>query len=160
MVGGSEEKRLDNLRSKALDFINDLPTFVCSEISKGKPNTMLVRFGTISDTMANDKEVATVFHPIVEFGAVSFESIDDAKELVGADGFQLYRTHWAVRPGDYQAILGRLAELAPRGQEDVQRILHGPPGAAAEPPARRKNEIGQASSVEDFLKIIEDARVR
>lgn len=152
------EKRLDNLRSKALDFINDLPTFVCSEISKGKPNTMLVRFGTISNTVANDKEVATVFHPIVEFGAVSFESIDDAKELFGADGFQLYRTHWAVKQGSVATILTALAERAPQSLADVHAYLHpaAPAVATAEPPLRDKNVIGTADSVEKLLELLHE----
>lgn len=149
------EPRLVALDNPAIAFLEKLPAFLCTEIDSGPERpTMLVKFGYIRNTRVEKKVVRTEFSTEVNFGEVAFSSVEAAKDVFGLAILQLYRTHWAVRPGDYRNILAKLAELAPQGQDDVQRILRGPPGAAAEPPARRKNEIGQASSVEDFLKIL------
>lgn len=110
------EKRLENLRSDALQFIDRLPTFVCSEISSSKRISMIVRFGTIGGTSVSHKEVTTIFTPIVEFGEVIFEDVEAARRLFGADGFQLYRTHRAVREGDVTHILNALAALKRSGR--------------------------------------------
>lgn len=149
------EPRLVALDAPAISFLEKLPAFLCTEIDSGpeKP-TMLVKFGHIKNTHVEKKAVRTEFVTEVNFGEVAFTSVEAAKDVFGLANLQVYRTHWAVRPGDYRAILGKLADLAPHRREDVQRILHGPPGAVAEPPARRKNEIGTARSVEDFLKIL------
>jgi len=149
------EPRLVAMDVPAIAFLEKLPTFLCSEIDTRPANpTVLIRFGRIQNTRVDKKIVRTDFVTEVNFGEVAFSSVEAARDAFGLSNLQLYRTHWAVRPGDYRAILGRLAELAPQRWGDVQRILHGPPGAAAEPPARRKNEIGEAGSVEDFLKIL------
>ena len=150
------EKRLEDLRSGAVEFIDRLPTFVCSEIRKRGVVSMIVRYGTISGTTANEKEVTTTFHPIIEFGDVTFDSIDDAKRLFSADGFQLYRTHWAVKPGDISPILSALAQRRPDKQAEVIAHLHpaAPVAADAQPPDRDKNVIGTANSVEELLKLL------
>lgn len=150
------EKRLENLQSAAIEFIDRLPTFVCSEISKGKTTSMIVRFGTISSTRANEKEVTTTFDPLVEFGEVVFGSVDEAKRLFGADGFQLYRTHWAVKPGDVRPILEALIQLKPDKLEQVNAYLQPDEEgiAKSEPPARDKNLIGTADSVEKLLELL------
>lgn len=155
------EKRLENLRSDALQFMDKLPTFVCSEISKSKQVSMIVRFGMIGDTQVDEKEVTTTFTPIVEFGEVVFESVEAAKRIFGAVGFQLYRTHWAVREGAVAPILLALALLRPNTADAVQHYLHPQVLAAApvepvEPPARTKNVIASASSVEEVLALLYD----
>lgn len=150
------ERRLETLRSAALDFIERLPTFVCSELSSGRNPTMIVRFGTISGMRADTREVTATFHPIVEFGEVTFASAEQAKELFGADGFQLHRTHWAVRPGGVDTILSSLVELRPGKRAEVEAYLH--PGksdaATAEPPLRDRQVVGTAHSVEELLKLL------
>lgn len=150
------EKRLENLRSGAVEFIDRLPTFLCSEIHKGEVTSMIVRFGSISGTTVTEKHVTTTFNPIVEFGEVTFDSIDDAKKLFGADGFQLYRTHWAVKTGDVGPILMALAHRRPDKQAEVLAHLQpaAPVVADAQPPDRDKNVIGEADSVEALLKLL------
>jgi hypothetical protein len=150
------EKRLENLHSGAIDFVNRLPTFVCSEISKSKVVSMIVRFGTVSDTIVDDKEVKTTFHSLIEFGEVIFDSLDEAKKIFGADGFQLHRTHWAVKPGEVGPILEALAQLMPEKADEVNAYLQ--PNAAdfveTQLPVRDKNVIGTADSVESLLTIL------
>jgi hypothetical protein len=149
------EPRLVALDPPALAFLEKLPTFVCTEIDSGPERpTMLVKFGRIQNTHVEKKVVRTEFIAEVDFGEVAFSSVEAATDIFGLANLQVYRTHWAVRPGNYRTILSRLAELTARGRADVRRILHVPPEAAAAPPNRRKNEIGIARSVEDFLKIL------
>lgn len=153
------EPRLVALDNPAISFLEKLPAFLCTEIDSGPHRpTMLIKFGHIRNVRVEKKAVRTEFDTEVDFGQVAFSSVEAARDVFGLASLQLYRTHWAVRPGDYRAILAKLVELAPNRREDVQRILHGPPGAVAEPPARRKNEIGQAASVEHFLKILFDIK--
>ncbi|MGO4737360.1 FRG domain-containing protein [Bosea sp. 2KB_26] len=155
------EPGLAVLDATALSFLEKLPTFLCSEIDTGpeKP-TMLVRFGYIRNTRAEKKTVSTDFTTQVNFGEVEFSSVEGARDAFGIVTSQVYRTHWAVRPGDYRDILVRLAKLAPREQEAVERLLRGPQGQGAEPPPHRKNKIGEAGSVEAFLKILFDEEKR
>ncbi|MCZ8036493.1 MAG: FRG domain-containing protein [Novosphingobium sp.] len=149
------EPRLVALDAPALAFLEKLPAFLCSEIdSEAELPTMLVKFGRIQNTHVEKKVVRTQFVTEVDFGEVAFSSVEAAKNVFGLANLQVYRTHWAVRPGDYRAILAKLTALTEQGRADVQRILHGPPEAAPEPPVRRKNVIGLAGSVEDFLKIL------
>ncbi|MER9268105.1 hypothetical protein NKJ10_26645 [Mesorhizobium sp. M0204] len=108
------EKRLESLDSTAIAFLEKLPTFLCSEIkSAGDAVSMLIKYGRISDTTPGRREVSTTFETLVDFGEVGFDDIEMAGSVFGADRFQLYRTHWAVREGDAQEVLARLADLKP-----------------------------------------------
>jgi hypothetical protein len=113
---------------------------------------MLIKYGRIEGTHVDKREIFTHFKTTIDFGEVKFADVDQAREVFGADGFQLYRTHWAVREGDAKDILARLAELDPRFQEAIAQ-LPAPDGVAlaAEPPPRTKKIIGTANSVEAFL---------
>ncbi|MGA9583548.1 MAG: FRG domain-containing protein, partial [Allosphingosinicella sp.] len=150
-------KGLEDLDSTSVEFLEKLPTFLCSEI--GRPNgtpSMVVRYGRISETEAGRREVTTRFETSVDFGEVEFDSLEQALELFGADGFQLYRTHWAVRKGELQQILNGLVERKPHMAAEVAG-LHGVELAAtdAQPPAQKKNIVGTVDSVEAFLKILQ-----
>jgi hypothetical protein len=151
-------KGLEDLDNAAIEFLEKLPTFLCSEISRGNGGaSMLVRYGRISDTTAQRREVTTKFETLINFGEVAFENVDDALEVFGADQFQLYRTHWAVRKGDLQAILDRLAERKPQ-LADARAGLQQGDLAADEvlPPPQKKNIAGDADSVEAFLNILQN----
>jgi hypothetical protein len=150
------EKRLEGLDQASITFMETLPTFLCSEVSRTNDGvSMVVKYGRIEKTAPNRREVATSFTTLVDFGIVAFENIDAARAVFGADSFQLYRTHWAVREGDAREILGRLAQLKP----DLALIVAGQIGTAlanvpAEPPPRAKFTLGEANSVEQFLKLL------
>lgn len=152
------QKRLENLGSSSIEFLEKLPTFLCSEISQWDgAATMVVKFGVIENTKAGPNEVTTTFRELMNFDEVKFASVEEARNFFGADKFQLYRTHWAVRDGSVQEILTKLRQLKP----ELVNILVDPrepdlAAAAAEPPARTKNTIGIADSVEAFLKILYD----
>ncbi|MEG8223595.1 FRG domain-containing protein [Sphingomonas sp. HH69] len=151
-------KGLENLDQDSLNFLEKLPTFFCTEISRGDSGfSMLVRYGHISETQVGRKEVTTKFVPVVEFGEVEFEDIGQAAALFGFEQkFQLYRSHWAVRQGDLQAILTGLVERKPDAAADFAALVGNELAAAdAQPPPQKKNIIGVAESVEDFLKILE-----
>jgi hypothetical protein len=90
-----------------------------------------------------------------DFGEVIFCDIDTAGSVFGADRFQLYRTHWAVREGDAQEVLARLADMAP----DLDLRIPNQEGPAAvgveiQPPPRDKKILGVADSVETFPKLL------
>ncbi|WP_208153326.1 hypothetical protein J4T90_12090 [Sinorhizobium medicae] len=74
---------------------------------------MLIKYGRISHINLGRKEVSAAFQIMIDFGEVEFEDIDAARAVFGADKFQLYRTHWAVREGNAHEILNRLAEAKP-----------------------------------------------
>jgi hypothetical protein len=150
------EKRLESFDSTAIAFLEKLPTFLCSEIkSTGDAVSMLIKYGRISDTTLGRKEVSTTFETLIDFGEVGFDHIETAGSVFGADRFQLYRTHWAVREGDAREVLARLADLKP----DLAHLI-GEQGALAavsaeiQPPPRDKKILGVADSVESFLQLL------
>lgn len=150
------EKRLESLDTTSVDFLEKLPTFVCSEISRQESGfSMVVKYGRIDATTVERKEVTTTFSLLIDFGAVEFAELAEAQDLFGADRLQLYRTHWAVRDGDAQDILDKLAVLKPEFAAEVARQRAPDQTAvAAEPPPRTKNTIGAADSVEAFLQLL------
>lgn len=150
------EKRLEGLDVGALAFLEKLPTFLCSEIKlNGHRVSMLVKYGSVSDINLNRKEVTTTFATLIDFGELDFDSIDAARAVFDADGFQLYRTHWAVRQGSLSDILGRLAAAKPEVYEAVTgEVTHSRNGAEVQPPPRDKRVLGEASSVEQFLELL------
>lgn len=147
------EKRLEDLGPTSIEFLEKLPSFLCSEITRSTNScSMLIKYGWIDGTDVDKKEVSTQFHTILDFGEVQFADVEQAREVFGADGFQLYRTHWAVREGDARDVLTKLAQLRPEQQEAIEQILAQTGIAvAAEPPPRTKKIIGSANSVEAFL---------
>lgn len=152
------EKRLESLNAASIAFLESLPTFLCSEISRaGDAATMIVKYGKISDTRLERREVTTSFETLIDFGEMAFESVEQAQIAFKAAGFQLYRTHWAVRDGDAQEILAALADIKPEMKDNVAAPLEPDPRAIdIEPPPRTKNILGIANSVETFLGLLSD----
>ncbi len=150
------EKRLESLDNTAITFLEKLPTFLCSEIkTRGDAVSMLIKYGRVSNINLGRKEVSAAFETLINFGEVEFENIEAARTVFGADRFQLYRTHWAVREGDASDILNRLAEAKP-DLAQVIAAVHAPAddGAEVQPPPRDKKILGDADSVERFLELL------
>lgn len=150
------EKRLESLDSTAITFLKTLPTFLCSEITSAEDGVfMLIKYGRISDIKPGRKEVSTTFETQIDFGEVRFANIETARSMFGADRFQLYRTHWAVREGDAREVLDRLVTLKPDlAHLTVQREGLATVSAEIQPPPRDKKILGIASSVESFLQLL------
>ena len=150
------EKRLEGLDSAAIAFLETLPTFLCSEIKPaGDAVSMLIKFGRISGIKPRDKEVSATFETQLDFGEVRFDDTESARSIFRADGFQLYRTHWAVRDGDARDVLVRLADIKP----DLDHLINeqgalGALDSAIQPPPRNKQILGVADSVETFLQLL------
>jgi hypothetical protein len=92
---------------------------------------------------------------LIDFGEVEFDDIKTAGAVFGADRFQLYRTHWAVREGDVREVLLRLANLKP----DLAHLIAEQEtpiadDAEIQPPPRDKKILGVADSVESFLQLL------
>lgn len=149
--------RLEALDQESIAFLEKLPTFLCSEIggSYGEMS-MVVKFGTLANLIYEQRELKARFHTIVDFGTIVFQSLEEARAIFGADNFQLYRTHWAVRLGDANAILGRLNAFT-RNQVPTPAVaIAATTEVDAEPPPRNKKIIGRAETVEEFLSILYD----
>ena len=150
------EKRLESLDVNAIAFLEALPTFLCSEIKPaGNAVSMLIKYGRISNITTGRKEVCMTFATQIDFGEVTFDDIETAGSVFGADRFQLYRTHWAVREGDAQEVLSRLADCKP----DLADLIASHDATAAIvaailPPPRDKKILGVADSVESFLQLL------
>jgi hypothetical protein len=150
------EKRLESLDATATAFLEKLPTFLCSEIRpNGDTASMLIKYGRISGIEVQDRQVSAGFETLIDFGEVEFEDVESARSVFGADGFQLFRTHWAVREGDAWDVLGRLSETKP----DLAHLVEGQfvpvdGGAQVEPPPRDKKILGVAESVGQFLELL------
>jgi hypothetical protein len=118
------EKRLEDLGPTSIAFLEKLPTFLCSEIDRsGSATSMAIKYGRIENTRPGRKEVSTTFKTLIDFANVEFISVEQARDIFGADGFQLYRTHWAVREGDAQEILYKLVNLKPGLATAVTELL-------------------------------------
>ena len=148
---------LESLGTDSTKFLENLPTFLCSEISRsGTDASMLIKYGKISNVSVDSKEVKTEFETLIDFGEVSFESLQQAERILGADGFQLYRTHWAVQTGDILSILVALTKLKPDLAAQVS-TLNAPLNAAdAVRQAHNKKTVGTAGSVTTFLSILQN----
>lgn len=148
---------LEALDPSAIAFLEQLPAFLCSEITgEYGAMTMVVKYGRVSAVVPSSREVKASFTTLIDFGVLSFTDLDDARAVFGADKFQLYRTHWAVRLGDPGAVLKRLQALKPTAPAPP------PPGALAQPgdpsaapPSQPKRSVGEAASVEDFLQALQ-----
>ncbi len=151
-------KGLEDLGQPSLEFLEKLPAFLCSEVDRSTENPwMIVRFGRVSNLSAGKREVTADFEPILDFGKVEFENVDQATDLFGADGFQLYRTHWAVREGATGPILQALAERKEEFAEAVAQLLgEGEASLDVQPPEKQKNIIGAVDSVEEFLAVLQE----
>ncbi|WID97533.1 FRG domain-containing protein [Bosea vestrisii] len=149
-------KRLEALDQDSILFLESLPTFLCSEIERFKSSaSMLIKYGRITNIKSGRKEVSSTFKTLIDFGNVEFPDIEAARAVFDASGFQLYRTHWAVREGAPKQILERLAKIKPQFSDEVRaQLAPNPAIALAEPPPRTKKLIGTADSVEAFLQIL------
>lgn len=150
------EKRLASLDPAAVTFLASLPTFICSEIAPGGEGvSMLIKYGRIASITPERKEVSADFDTLIDFGKVEFANIETARSVFGADRFQLYRTHWAVREGDAHDVLNRLAEAKPDLAELIaEQGASAADSGEAQPPPRDKKIIGEANSVERFLGLL------
>jgi hypothetical protein len=153
------EKRLEGLDTAAVSFLKTLPTFLCSEIDETRDSvSMFIRFGQISKISPGGKDVSMTFEQQIDFGEVTFDNLEAAQSIFGVDRFQLYRTHWAVREGDAQEVLNRLANRGPELAALVEE--HVPVAVAGEEvqlSQRDKNILGVADSVESFLRLLYDS---
>lgn len=150
------EKRLEGFDSTAVAFLEKLPTFLCSEIKpNGETESMLIKYGRVSSVKLEGRKVSANFETLIDFGELVFPDIEAARAVFGADSFQLYRTHWAIREGDARAILQRLLELKPELDNDIEgKFAHLDNGAEVQPPPRDKRILGDAGSVEKFLELL------
>lgn len=153
-------KNLEDLDETSINFLKELPTFLCSEI-KGSDSgsdcgvSMIVRYGRISDIKAVRREVTAIFESLIDFGEVDFKTISQAEKVFETTGrFQLQRTHWAVREGDPRPILNDLAERIPGGKEQVAG-LSNITFEDVKPPDVGKKFVGTARSIEDFLNLLQ-----
>ncbi|MBJ7448527.1 MAG: FRG domain-containing protein [Brevundimonas sp.] len=146
------ERSLAGLDVDSLAYLDRLPTFLCSEAIRvdGPQASVVIKYGHIRETAAQTKEVSTRFISEIDFGEVTFETIDAAQQFLGLEPWQLYRTHWAVREGDAHDLLRRLADMRPEFGEEVARLTGDAP-QVAEPPERARIQIRTATSVESFL---------
>ena len=147
---------LENLETDSTQFLEKLPTFLCSEVSRsGAEASMLIKYGRISNISVDRREVRADFEVLVDFGELTFDSLDDAMRVFEADAFQLFRTHWAVRTGDVESILTALERLKPESGNDIASLAEPLQSPDAERPSYVKKTVGTAGSVETFLKILE-----
>ncbi|MGA8172912.1 MAG: FRG domain-containing protein [Methylocystis sp.] len=152
-------KRLENLEATSLEFLEKLPTFLCSEVYRSAGGvSMLVKYGRVQAIKPGRKEVSAIFKTLIDLGDVEFTDPDHARTVFKADGFQLYRTHWGVREGDAGDILRRLVAIKPELSEEVRQYLQTE--VVAEPPPRKKKIVGDADSVEAFLQLLYDVSAK
>lgn len=115
--------RLENLDEAAAAFLEGLPAFLCSEIQSGDADvSMLIKYGRVSKIATEGREVSATFETLLDFGEVRFDNVEAAGSAFGADRFQLYRTHWAVREGDAQTVLAHLVDLKPEFASRIARL--------------------------------------
>lgn len=153
------EKQLEGLGDKSVTFLKSLPTFVCSEIeSHADGDSMVIRYGRITDLKPSDLTVSITFDTLLDFGEVKFDGIEDAHKIFSVDSFQLYRGHWAVREGDSVEVLRRLSDSFPEFSESINKLIEQPEvDTEIEPPPREKKILGTATDVASFLELLYEA---
>jgi hypothetical protein len=150
------ERRLESLDPAAIVYLESLPTFPCTEIKSSENSaSMLIKYGRIHDVTAEQKKVSARFETLIDLGEVDFDDIETAGSVFGADRYQLYRTHWAVREGDAREALVRLAGIrSDLAQLITQQGLGPSVEVEIQPPPRDKKILGVADSVETFLQLL------
>lgn len=152
-------KRLENLTDDVTDYLVHLPTFCCSEIQilNRESAQMYIMFGQFQSVQKNDSSVVAEFDPWLDFGIVDFKSHETARKVFAADTFQLYRTHWAVRNDGVERILCRLSKFSSPQYGDFDAALKKlqQMEKPARPPHGSKITLGEVSSVEDFLSLLD-----
>jgi hypothetical protein len=154
------ERSLAGLDADAIAYLDQLPTFLCSEVirSVGPRASVVIKYGHIEGTAADNREVSTRFITEIDFGEIAFETVDAAQQFLGLDPWQLYRTHWAVREGDAHAVLQKLAAAIPQFADAVALATAiGDAAVTADPPERARSRRGIANSVESFLGFLSAA---
>lgn len=149
-------QRLEYLDGNSREFLEKIPTFLCSEITEVKYFAyMYIKYGRISKININGMSVSAEFETVIDIGEVEFRNIEAARAVFGADKFQLRRTHWAVREGDVRNILNRLSNI----DSDISRIISEKynylvSSVEIKPPLHNKNILGTADSVQAFLDLL------
>ena len=149
-------KRLESLDDAAITFLKTLPTFLCSEVKQAENAvSMFIKYGRISNITTGRKDVSMTFATQIDFDDVIFDDVKTAASVFGADQFQLYRTHWAVREGDAREVLARLACCKPNLAPLIEKQgALAAVGEEIQPSPRDKNILGVANSVEALLQFL------
>jgi len=153
---------LAELEQGSTNYLTRLPTFLCSEVGFLEDSlTMLVKFGVVSKVDASDKQVSANFETKIDLGEIKFNTKDDIKDVFQTEDYQTYRTHWAVRKGDAAEVLKRLlasdAHFEDGIADELKSLVNVHEQSVQEKlPVRKRNSIGQADSVESFLKLLFD----
>lgn len=138
--------RLSGLDSSSLDFMESLPTFLCSEIDNA--GAMVVKYGIIRKLTKRSSDLEFSFSTLIDFGTVNFESAHDAAKALGIHSYQPYRTHWAVMLGKADTVVQSLNALKPGTEVETDATALN--AEIDIPPAAKP--IGSAKSVESFLE--------
>ncbi|WP_416355816.1 FRG domain-containing protein [Aureimonas phyllosphaerae] len=143
------------MRSDAIAYLEGLPTFLCSEVSRSGNAEMFVRFGRVVGTTVDQKRISATFQPIRDFGRIAFGDEATARRVFGANQWQLHRTHWAVRSGNAEDVLRRLSDARPETQENVAAVMRAAqPIPDVAPPPIERNVVDTVGSVDDFLRVM------
>jgi hypothetical protein len=142
---------LSILDQNSINAIISLPTFICSEIYHESDHfEMFVIYGKITSINVSDSKVECGFSKIKDFGSLSFPNTSAAAAILGVDRFQLSRTHWAVKDGNFADVISRIIESNPQSGP-------GPEIFTSEKTNIKTNKrlyIGTCNTVESYLRII------
>jgi len=147
--------KLRNFDEESKKFLVSLPTFLCSEISREHSGEFIyIKLIEIEQIHVDETEVVARFSVKIDFGNVKINDYQDLMTVFGlSHRFQFYRTHWAVGQGDAASILRRISRLAPQRESNIEHYLAGNQVSYSQPPMREDDSVGEASSVESFLKL-------
>jgi hypothetical protein len=141
-------EKLAKLDSRALQFLESIPTFLVSEIDDD--NRIVIQFGHLSEISKTGRDIEFKFQLDVDFGTVEFFGAKEVAQIFGVNRFQPHRTHWAVAAGNPKEVLQRLQKKLPNIRMRIEEKKE-----SAEPP--KVDILGVASDVETFLGFVFNA---
>jgi hypothetical protein len=111
------EQKLRELDSNALSFLEELPCLFMSEVKKVEESTsyVIACYGEVYNLRKINREIHYKFNIIRNFGKVQITDEKSFRSKLGMLGWELSRTHWAVKDLDLEAALNNLGlDIHPR----------------------------------------------
>ena len=107
---GAEADTLSVHDRRSLDVLEGTEAFLMYESTSKGPNTGVVRFGRINDITVSGTAVS---FRLEETGRLNRSVVEELGSLLGLDGFEYNRTHWAIKDGKVPKLVRDKIEMVP-----------------------------------------------
>lgn len=132
------------ITEQALNYLEKLPTLFMSEMDFDDDDNefIRIRLGKVLRPKVDSGKISYEFELTHDFGPVAITGRERFRKALEMDNFELYRTHWAVKPVD---ISEALAEIIPQVPEITDGL------AVSAPPEPANEPVDVVTTLQDFM---------